>query len=418
MKNVLFITYFFPPAFSSGVFRPTKFVKYLSKHGNWNPIVLTLNPELHKQPNINQNLLNDIPSDLEIYYVNSIQPNEKSDENFRKFYHEVHIPDAEIGSLMHFVIKGLEIINSQKIDLIYCTIPPFTLGTVGTILKNVTGVPLVVDYRDGWATGNDINKYRSKEGVMLNSYFESEMLKSVDGIITVDEKLGEIILKNTSNIPMSIIPNGYDTDDLNSINRTNIKNATTNKYTIVCCGFIYTAYETYLKKILQAIASLVEHNMNIEFIIAGDVQNSKFLDELKSYDFVNYLGGVPFEESLDLISNADINLVVDILSTSAGSKFYNLLLANRYIFSLVNKENEFIRDFLEDYPYKTVLPLESSEEKINESIIEILELDKTDLYLDSEEVLERYKEYDREYNTYKLESFFIQVLNSGNMQEK
>lgn len=158
--------------------------------------------------------------------------------------------------------------------------------------------------------------------------------------------------------------------------------------------------------------------MNIEFIIAGDVQNSKFLDELKSYDFVNYLGGVPFEESLDLISNADINLVVDILSTSAGSKFYNLLLANRYIFSLVNKENEFIRDFLEDYPYKTVLPLESSEEKINESIIEILELDKTDLYLDSEEVLERYKEYDREYNTYKLESFFIQVLNSGNMQEK
>lgn len=411
MKNVLFITYFFPPAFSSGVFRPTKFVKYLSKHGNWNPIVLTLNPELHKQPNINQNLLNDIPSDLEIYYVNSIQPNEKSDENFRKFYHEVHIPDAEIGSLMHFVIKGLEIINSQKIDLIYCTIPPFTLGTVGTILKNVTGVPLVVDYRDGWATGNDINKYRSKEGVMLNSYFESEMLKSVDGIITVDEKLGEIILKNTSNIPIAIIPNGYDKDDLKKINEIKRQNKINGKYTIVCCGFIYTAYEPYLKNILNAIERVKSKNLNnIEFILAGDMQNSSFSAELQKYDFVNYLGRVSFEESLSLISSADINLAVDILSTSAGSKFYNLLLANRYIFSLVNKENEFIHDFMEDYPYKTILPLETSEEEISEAIKDILEQDKTGLYLKNDEVLTKYKEYDREYSTSKLENFFDEIL--------
>lgn len=410
MKNVLFITYFFPPAFSSGVFRPTKFVKYLSKHDNWNPIVLTLNSELHKHPNINQKLQSDIPSDLEIYYVNSIQPNENSDENFRKYYHEVHIPDAEIGSLMHFVIKGLEIINSKKIDLIYCTIPPFTLGTVGTILKNVTGVPLVVDYRDGWARGNDINKYRSKEGIMLNSYFELEMLKSADGIITVDEKLGEIILKNTSNVPLEIIPNGYDKDDLKKINEIKGQHKINEKYTIVCCGFIYTAYETYLKNIINSMERLNSQNINIEFIIAGDMQNSSFSSELQKYDFVKYLGGVSFEESLNLISSADINLAVDILSTSAGSKFYNLLLANRYIFSLVNKDNEFIQEFLKDYPYKTILPLETSEEEISEAIKTILELDKTDLYLDRDEVLARYKEYDREHNTYKLEEFFDLIV--------
>ncbi len=40
-RNVLFISYLFPPAAGGGVQRSSKFVKYLPQFG-WNPIVLTV----------------------------------------------------------------------------------------------------------------------------------------------------------------------------------------------------------------------------------------------------------------------------------------------------------------------------------------------------------------------------------------
>lgn len=417
MKNVLFLTYCFPPYADSGVFRPLKFVKYLKKHKKWNPIVVTLNIRNYPNKPIDDSLNDDVPENMEIHYVNSLEPLDNASQQSKDFFYEIQTPERAIGSLMHFLIKSLEIINTQKIDLIFCTIPPYTLGIVGKVLKEITNIPLVVDYRDGWTTGNEINKYRSIEGKMLNTYFESEMLKSVDGIVTVDKKLGDIILENTSNIPLSIIPNGYDMDDINKTNGLNVRKINAKKYRIVYCGFTYTAYEVYIRKILRAIERLVNQNIELEFIIAGDMQNPNFSIELQEYNFVNYLGRVSFTESLNLVSSADINLAVDILSTSAGSKFYNLLLANRYIFSLVNKENEFIHDFIENYPYKTILPLEASEEEISEDIKTILELDRTDLYLKNDEVLVKYKEYDREYNTIKLENFFNQVLYTSKFED-
>ena len=64
MKKVLMITYDFPPARTSGIYRPVKFVKHLAKFG-WEPVVLTVkNPYV---PAYDHTLLKDIPKGTKIY---------------------------------------------------------------------------------------------------------------------------------------------------------------------------------------------------------------------------------------------------------------------------------------------------------------------------------------------------------------
>ena len=411
MKNVLFLTYYFPPITNSGVFRPLKFVKYLKKHGEWNPIVLTSNPDLHPIKSMDNSISKDIPADIDIHYINSIKPTENSDELHKKYYYEMQIPDGEIGSLMHFVIKGLEIINSQKIDLIFCTIPPFTLSIVGKILKNISGIPLVSDYRDGWVNGDDTQKFRSLEGKMISTYFEQQSLKAADGIISVDQQLGDIVLNGIEDTPLLVIPNGYDADDINNSHRT-LNEESTGVINIVWCGYIYTIYENYIIQVIEAIKRLNKQNYNIRFTIAGDMQNKKIIDKLASNDCVSFLGRVDYQDALDIVCKADINLAIYTQEVSVGSKFFNLLLANKHIMAIVNPKNKVAKDFLEKYPYKTILSLETSEMEICDSLEKLLKKDISK-YIDLKEVLEKYKEFDREYNTNKLENFFNQILNTN-----
>ena len=60
------------------------------------------------------------------------------------------IPDARAGWLPFAVARGLKAIQAENIDLIFTTSPPFTTVLIGLLLKKITGLPWVSDYRDPW----------------------------------------------------------------------------------------------------------------------------------------------------------------------------------------------------------------------------------------------------------------------------
>ena len=63
MKNVLLVSYSFPPAGGIGTHRVVKFAKYLPDHG-WNPTVLSVSPRVYDQ--VDESSLKDISEDIEI----------------------------------------------------------------------------------------------------------------------------------------------------------------------------------------------------------------------------------------------------------------------------------------------------------------------------------------------------------------
>src|SRR5690606_4050757 len=63
-KNVLLISYSFPPIGGGGVPRPLKMAKYLGEFG-WNVHVLTVDPTYHAT--LDPSLLQQVPSTVQVY---------------------------------------------------------------------------------------------------------------------------------------------------------------------------------------------------------------------------------------------------------------------------------------------------------------------------------------------------------------
>lgn len=400
MKNVLFLTYYFPPYTDSGVFRPLKFVKYLKKNKNWNPIVVTLNPDIYPERPRDNSLLKDVPEDLEIHYVNTLEPTAQSNEEYLKYFHEVQTPEAPVGSLMHFLFKSLEIINSKKIDLIFVTIPPYTLGIVGTLLKQITQIPLIVDYRDGWTRKNENNKFRTLEGRMINELFEKKVIENADSLVTVNNELKSMLLKMGAGLKnIHVIENGFDYDDYNCKEVEPYYEPTK---TLVWCGKIYPAYYSYFEKIIEALKEINKDEIKLKFLIFGDGITEKF-KVLFEFDFIEYGLYINYLEAIRMNHAATINLLINNLEVGGTSKLYNLVAAKRPIFSLVNDENNFVKEFLKSYRDSIVVNHSSSIHEILGGFSKLLKNEENGV---KEEYLNSYDKYSREFQTKQLENVF------------
>lgn len=398
MKNVLFITHFYPPINNSGIFRALKFSKYLKKNEQWNPIVLTVNPNLIDTAFLNDEFVEEI-KEIEVHHVDTLRPTADSTSQYREIYREAHIPDTEYGSIMHYVIKGLELIKEKNIDLIYCTIPPYSTGIVGALLKDLTNLPLVVDYRDGWTRGNDFIKYRTEIGATLNAYFEEKMQNKADYLITVDKELAKEI---TTTKKIAVITNGFDSNDFKEEPPVDFKN----KY-IYYGGYFYKEYEDAMLRLINCLVKFNEYE-KLELIITGKIQRKEFQKDLEKYSFIKYIGPVSYKESITYSKKAAINLGIFPLDFSVASKYYNLIPAKRPILSMNKMSNGFLKEFLDPFPAKEILPLDVSNEILEQSIKELLEFDG-DI-----EISSFYDKFERSNLTLKLEDIFNEVYENNN----
>lgn len=71
MKNVLIVTYYFPPSGGPGVQRVLKFCTYLLKHG-WRPVILTVKDADY--PARDESLFKEIPEEAIIYRTPILEP--------------------------------------------------------------------------------------------------------------------------------------------------------------------------------------------------------------------------------------------------------------------------------------------------------------------------------------------------------
>lgn len=239
MKNVLIITYYWPPAGGPGVQRVLKFVKLLPKFG-WRPIILTV--EDGDYPAKDESLIEKIPEGCRVYRSPILEPyrlyrrltgkgkdeklptfvlNENRGAGFKNklatwVRANVFIPDARIGWIPSGVKLGKRIVEEEKIDLIYASSPPHTVQLIAKRLARKTGVPWVADFRDPWTEAFwAANLKKNLISDKLDKRLERDVLSSANAVITVSEGVKDMLAGKAEN-RYEVIQNGFEPIELNT----------------------------------------------------------------------------------------------------------------------------------------------------------------------------------------------------------
>lgn len=181
-RRVLFVSYAFPPVGGAGVQRTTKFVKYLPSHG-WSCSVLTAeNPSV---PVLDERLLGEIPPATRVVRTRTFEPSYAAKQAVAKAHGEAPTttakarallkkgatallqPDAQMLWNVTAVRAGLELLREARHDAIVASGPPFSSFLLGALLSRLSGVPLVLDYRDEWDISNAYWENKKLDDVSL-----------------------------------------------------------------------------------------------------------------------------------------------------------------------------------------------------------------------------------------------------------
>ena len=225
-KNVLIISYYFPPMGLSGVQRTLKFVKYLPEF-NWKPIVLTTSPKSYYA--FDDELQKDLETlDVEVYRTGEYSPEQRKVkpfppsyrlQNFFRFLASFFLqPDTKILWKKKALNLGRKILQENKIDVILATAPPFTDFLVASTLSEEFKVPFVIDYRDIWVD----NPFHFFPTFFHKNYvrkLEESILKKATRIIVTFRGTKDVLLTRypfLKSDEVVIIPHGFDASDFSS----------------------------------------------------------------------------------------------------------------------------------------------------------------------------------------------------------
>jgi glycosyltransferase involved in cell wall biosynthesis len=225
MKEVLFISYYFPPIGGAGVQRSAKFAKYLPQFG-WKPIVLSTTADdyqIHREFQLDDSVGAGLDeTQYEVHCLRDPEPRRTRRllEKLRIFplfwfFLYPFFWEPQVFWALAAVAKGARLIRKKKISVIYTTSGPYSSILTGLLLKWLTRKPWVVDLRDPW-TMNFIGMWPSVIHQKLERWFARFALRRADHVIVntpVSKRLFEELLGARAKGTVSYVTNGYDEED-------------------------------------------------------------------------------------------------------------------------------------------------------------------------------------------------------------
>ena len=250
-RNILLITYHYPPSTAVGGLRLANFARYLPAHG-WQPSVLTikdrylgqLDPErllglehariykTAKMPTVSDlylRLKNMLalrsPRDVQGTRQQLNRPASKDlkhaagetlQERLKRYLFSLILclPDGERNWITPAVARGLGIIRRKRIDCILTSCPPYSVHLIGLLLKLITGVHWIADFRDPWITGSKKRLYyTSRLSMRIEGWLEKIVLRRADRVLANTGLLLQMLQQAHADVGPSKfiqIPNGFD----------------------------------------------------------------------------------------------------------------------------------------------------------------------------------------------------------------
>lgn len=352
MKNILIVTPYFLPSNLASVHRSRIMSKYLNLYG-WNPIILTVDYEQYSG-NVDLKLKNLIPDNIRVEKVQAVP---------LKISKKAGLTDVSIRGLNSLIKRASEIVENEKIDLIYVTVLPGYGALVGKYIKKKYNIPFVLDYQDPWVYRKDAPKNVFKKSTIvhwISVFLERSIIKYVDAITAVsDRTLDSLRCRNLlgENIPIGIFPIGIDNDDLLVAKEfgKNYLQVHENSIEIVYLGTITKEMMPSLEIILQAIRkfNFQDTKKKIHFTLIGTSANIEGVDTLgvnelikekKLEEFVLHQAGrISYLDSMNTMQHADALFLIGTNEPHyTASKIFPYWISGTSIIGLFHKESEIV----------------------------------------------------------------------------
>ncbi|MBO6535038.1 MAG: glycosyltransferase [Balneolaceae bacterium] len=324
MRNVLFIVYYFPPMGGSGVQRPLKFAKYLREFG-WNPIILCPEPGIYHT--FDESLNEELEAlELEVHRIETgglfqkaavgkaeqqVSISDKWAKVLRRISRLFYYPDNKIGWTKAAYDQALTLISDKKIDAIFSTAPPFSNHLLASKIKEETGLPLVVDYRDSWTNNHFQTELWNWQKTILKNQ-ERNVIATADRVVCLDAFMRSEFIANYPHVAerLEVLPHGFDPEDFSYS-----KVESQLRYKEGALNFLYSGlfYEqnqpdTFLEGILVLIKKRPEIGDKIKLHFQGglDERIKKKITKLDLDHLVEDYGYVSHQQAVANLKKADI----------------------------------------------------------------------------------------------------------------
>jgi len=317
-------------------------------------------------------------------------------------------PDLYYDWKKHAIKQGERAIKEENIEAIFVTFPPYTSAVVAYKLAKKYNLPLLLDYRDPWASHPNIKSIRKR-----HEKLEKKIAKYAKLYSTVCLENARLVEKS-SGIPLEkidIIYNGYFDENVPKKDTPKI----TDKFTLSYFGNYYKAHKDIIKEFVLGFKMMVEKNNlttdDICLRYAGTKSRSAILRDLSLGNLQAFfvdLGILEGDELVTEIQKSHINYVFapKSLEHALATKIFDYGLGNSHI--LLIGEKDAIYNWCEEVNQKYTYVKEDRNE-IAESLERLYKLwkkDKLEYGCDSEKI----KEYNRKIQALKLADLVINAI--------
>lgn len=286
------------------------------------------------------------------------------------------IPDRHIGWFPPAVVAALSIIRRQHPQVIYTSGPPHSSHLIGAMLKKLTGLPLVTDFRDPWTRTQWKPDHSSRYRDSLEHKLERFCVCASDAVILNTTRLREDFQNAYSTEPGSkfyAIPNGFDPDQLRSITELVHENSHchTNGSIHLChTGTLYGRRD--LRPIAAAVGRLAASGYQITLEQIGDVgQRTQLLDFLRENrleDCVQLQDQMPHDQMLRRLARADLLVIIQPdTKIQVPAKLFEMMMFGKPMVALTEEGST--ADIILKYNLGVTAP-SSDMEKIASAIVE------------------------------------------------
>jgi glycosyltransferase involved in cell wall biosynthesis len=389
MKNVLVITYFWPPSGKASLHWPLRMVQHLPGFG-WQPFVLTVDEDTFSQTD--ESLLQDVPENLHVLRARALEPfniyrrflgkkkdlpltaSESISTTNRSLRHRIaiwirmnlFIPDARIGWYWNAVRQGKKILQSEKFDAIISNGPPHTTLLVGDRLSRISGVPHIPVFIDPWV---DIAYYRefkrSKLTLALDRYFERSVLEHASRIVFVTNSMKEDyerrfdFVKNKS----QVLYWGFDEETF----AKTTKNKNPDCETILHAGNIFDYQNPPI--LWKTISQEIERGRKLRLCFTGTVSPAirAAIQNAGLLPFTEFLGFLPHATMIENMVNADYLLFCATEKRHVPGKLFEYLRAGNKIIGF-GDDNKEIEEILRNANAGKIFPYQYEKTDIFEQL--------------------------------------------------
>jgi len=258
------------------------------------------------------------------------------------------LPDSEKKWIIPAVIRAICLIKKHDIDCIITSSPPHSVQITGFIVKKLTGVKWIADFRDPWS---EVMHYkpqgaRSLLSERLERWMERKVLKGADGVLTTTAPLARLYQKRFPHAgdKFTYMPNSIDGEkfkDLKTLRKYR-------KFTMTYAGTLYAGRtpEPVFEAVQDLLADGRIEGRDICIKLIGncdDIEGRPTVEVAGEYglsDIVEVLPPVPYAEAIKEMRKSRLLLLfAPGLPLQVPAKLFDYLGAGTPILAITEPES-------------------------------------------------------------------------------